>query len=53
MPYDITQTIWNLKCDANEFIYETDSQTREQTCGRMDWEFGMSRWKPLYRENNK
>ena len=26
---------------------------REQTCGRMDWEFGMSRWKPLYRENNK
>ena len=24
-PYDITY-MWNLKCDANELIYETDSQ---------------------------
>ena len=26
IPYDITY-MWNLKCDTNEHIYETDSQT--------------------------
>ena len=26
LPYDITHT-WNLKYEANEFIYKTDSQT--------------------------
>ena len=33
IPY-ITQTIWNLRCDTNEFFHdtETDSQT-EQACG--------------------
>ena len=56
IPY-ITQTIWNLRCGTNEFIHdtETDSQTERTGLwlsrgGRMDWEFGISRWKLLYRE---
>ena len=56
IPY-ITQTIWNLRCDTNEFIHdtETDSQTERTGLwlsrgGRMGWEFGISRWKLLYRE---
>ena len=32
IPYDITY-IWNLKTDANELMYKTDSQKREQTYG--------------------
>ena len=64
IPYDITY-MWNLKYDTNELIYETetDSQTQTTTCGcqggggrgGMDWEFGISRCKLLYRDwiNNK
>ena len=58
--YDITYT-WNLKYDTNEPIYETeaDSQTQRTDLwlprgsrgeGGMDWEFGISRCKPLYIE---
>ena len=32
IPYDITY-IWNLKTDANELMYKTDLQKREQTYG--------------------
>ena len=53
--------MWNLKCDTNELIYktETDSQTQITVMwlprgmavgGGMDWEFGISRCKLLYRE---
>ena len=65
IPYDITY-MWNLKYDANEPIYETetDSQTLRTDLwlprgrwseGGMDWEFGISRCKLLYIEwaNNK
>ena len=55
--------MWNLKYDTNELIYktETDSQTEnrlvvaKQGKEGMDWEFGISRYKLLYREwiNNK
>ena len=61
--YDIT-SMWNLKHDTNELIYETDSQTQitdlwlpsGRAGGRwMDREFGISRCKLLYIEwiNNK
>ena len=65
IPYDITY-MWNLKYDTNELIYktETDSQTQRTDVrlprgkgrgGGMDWKFGVSRCKLLYREwiNNK
>ena len=64
IPYDNTYT-WNLKYDTNEPIYETetDSQTQRTDLwlptGRvgegMEWEFGISRCKLLYKEliNNK
>ena len=52
--------MWNLKCDTNELICETDSQTqitdlwlpweRVEGGGGTDWEFGISRCKPLYTE---
>ena len=57
--------MWNLKYDTNEHVYEieTDSQTREQTCGSqveqgrrgIDLEFGVGRCKLLHLEciNNK
>ena len=33
IPYDITY-MWNLKCNTNELIYETETDSnREQTCG--------------------
>ena len=53
--YHITY-IWNLKCDINEHIYETERDShREQTCGCQggwggggkDWEFGVRRGKLL------
>ena len=56
MPYAITYT-WNLKYGTNELIYEKKQihRHREQTRGcrsgrGMDWEFGVGRCKPLYRE---
>ena len=64
VPYDITY-MWNLKYDTNELMYktETNSQTEnrlvaakgERDGGGMNWEFGISRCKLLYREwiNNK
>ena len=50
--------MWNLKYDTNELIYETerDSENRlvvakgEGVWGGMEWEFGVSRCKLLYRE---
>ena len=58
--------MWNLKYDTNEVIHEmeTDSQTQrtdlwiakeEGSGGGMEWEFGISRYKLVYREwiNNK
>ena len=57
--------MWNLKYDTDELIYktETDSQKQKQTCGcqeegvggRINGEFRISRYKPLYIEwaNNK
>ena len=58
--------MWNLKCDTNELIYETetDSQTERTDLwlprgrgsrGGMEWEFGISRCELLYIEwiNNK
>ena len=59
-PYDVTY-MWKLKYDTNELIYriETDSKTQRTnlwllsgggTGRRMDWEFGISRWKLLYIE---
>ena len=57
IPNDIAY-MWNLKYGTNETIYkiETDSQ-REKTYGcqgrgrnRMDWEFGVSRYKLLHLE---
>ena len=50
----------NLKCDANELIYETDSQTiedrlakGEETGKEKDWGPGISRCKLLDRQNGK
>ena len=47
--------MWTLKCDTNEPIHktETDSETQRKDCGRhggwvkegMEWEAGVSRWK--------
>ena len=64
--YHTISHMWNLKYDANELSYETetDSQTwrtdlwlpRERGGGGgMDWECGISRCKLVYREwiNNK
>ena len=54
LSYDITY-MWNLKQGTNELIYKTDSQTENRLviakkevggCGR-DWEFGVSKCKPL------
>ena len=58
--------MWNLKCDTNEPIYETETDSQTQRIdlwlprgmgsgGGMDWEFGISSCKLLYREwiNNK
>ena len=55
--------MWNLKYDTNELIYKTDSQTertdlwlsRGSSVGGMEWEFGISRCKVLYKGwiNNK
>ena len=53
--------MWDLKCDKNEFVYETNRFTDiENTLvvakvGGMEWEFGVSRCEVLYREwiNNK
>ena len=57
--------MWNLKYDTNKLIYkvETDSQAQKQTYGckevggrgGMDWGFGISRQKLVYRGriNNK
>ena len=57
--------MWNLKYDTNEHIYKTNRLTDienrlvvakgEEGEGGMDWEFGVSRCKRLYREwiNNK
>ena len=53
--------MWNLKCDTNEPIHktETDSQTSRTdfwlprgSCsgGGVEWEFGVSRCKLLYRK---
>ena len=50
--YDITY-MWDLKCDKNEFVYETNRFTDiENTLvvakvGGMEWEFGVSRSKLL------
>ena len=48
--YHVISLMWNLKCDTNEPIdkTETNSPVREQTCGCQegevrDWEFGVSR----------
>ena len=60
--YHMISRVWNLNYDSNKLIYETetDSRHREQTCGfqggglvvceGMDWEFGISRCKLLFRE---
>ena len=57
--------VWNLKYDTNELIYKTEIESdienrlvvaKGEGCGRgKDWEFGVSRYKLLYREwiNNK
>ena len=29
--------MWSLKYDTNEYVYEIDSQTIEQTCGSQGW----------------
>ena len=57
MPYDITY-MWNLKHDATELIYETETDSDienrlvaakgEGSWGGMDWESGISRCKLLY-----
>ena len=52
-PYDITY-MWNLKQDTNEPINKTDSQIRRTDLwllrGEKYWEFGISKYKLLYRE---
>ena len=55
--------MWNLKYDINDLIYETETDIEnrlvvakgEGVGGGMQWEFGVSRCKLLYREwiNNK
>ena len=58
IPYDIIY-MWNLKYNTNELIYETetDSQTQKTDVwllkGGMDWEFGISRCKLLYRKDKQ
>ena len=54
IPYEIT-SIWSLKYGKNVLIYETESQTRGQARGGIDWESGISRYKLLYIKgiNNK
>jgi len=57
-PYDIIY-MWNLKYDTNELIYkaETDSDIEnnlvvakgERSGERLDWKFGVSRCKLLFR----
>ena len=47
--------MWNLNCDTNEPIYETNRLTDienrlERGGGGKDWECGISRRKLLYRE---
>ena len=53
--------MWNLKNSTNELIYksETDSQTQKTNLwlpkgkgagGGIEWEFGISRCKLLYKE---
>ena len=48
--------VWNLKCDTNEAIHETESQTEridwwfpreEGVGGGIEWEVGVSWWKLL------
>ena len=56
IPYDITY-IWNLKYNANEHTYETETHRQEKTdlvakgeeeWGGKDWNFGISRCKLSY-----
>ena len=57
IPYDITY-VWNLKCDTNELIHETNRLTDVENRlvvakgeggeREMDWEFEISRCKLLY-----
>ena len=56
-----TTYMWNLKCDTNEPVYQTETGSythrKDLWCqgGVVDWEFGVSRCKLLYTEwiNNK
>ena len=50
--------MWNLKCDPDELIYETETDSHRKQTGHCpkggragevkDWEFGISRRKLLY-----